>query len=161
MLGGGTIELVKQGLFAIGGAVGTRALTSVALGANNVGWIGIGANGAMAWLLGFIISKVVKGNAGKAVVLGGVIGTLLRIVEENTPVGAYVKQQLAGMGVYGDATFYVPLAETVNQQSRDSGNLAQPGVVQSIAAAAAARSAPAKAGMADGGGRYSSGGRYS
>lgn len=102
--------MVTQAAWTIAGVVGTRAITQAILGSKNTGVVGYAANGAAAILLGQLTAKFLRNPAaGKMVTLGGFVGIVLRIVQEYTPVGSYIKSQLGGLGDYTATTFFVPL----------------------------------------------------
>jgi len=114
--------IVVKAAWAGAGAVGTRLLTQLALGANNTGVLGYLANGAVAFGLGWGVSKFTKDqSAAQMVVIGGFVGILLRAIQDFTPFGTAVTSALSGMGglgdigVYGATTFFVPLQEQPGQ----------------------------------------------
>lgn len=175
---GKTGNLVTSSLGVIGGAVGTRMLTQTILGDKNAGMIGYVANAAVAFGLGFGVSKFAKNaNLGAMVTLGGFVSLALRVLQDNTPLGRYVNLQLSGMGRRGDlgvgmyepTTFFVPL-DTNPPGGVNTARMSLPAAVakESQAAAAAAVAAsrpaasPAMAGVYTGGsaGRFSAKGRY-
>lgn len=104
---GGMGGFVQQGLWAIGGAVGSKLLTQAVLGSANQGFMGYGANLASAFALGTVVKTVLKNqSAGNAVILGGVIQTLLRVLIDKTPFGSRVSN--LGMGDYMAQNFLTP-----------------------------------------------------
>lgn len=103
----GMSGLVTQAAWAIGGAVGSKLLTQAVLGSSNTGWIGYGGNIAAAFALSTATKMVLKNTqAGNAVLLGGVIQTLLRVLIDKTPFGS--KVQNLGMGDYMAQNFLAP-----------------------------------------------------
>lgn len=103
----GMSGFVTQGLWAIGGAAGSKMLTQMVLGSSNTGVMGYGGNLASAFLLGTAVKMVFKNqSAGNAVILGGVIQTLLRVLIDKTPFGSKVSN--LGMGDYMAQNFLTP-----------------------------------------------------
>jgi len=100
-------SLVVQAGWAIGGAVGSKLLTQAVLGASNTGWMGYGGNLAASFVLGAGIKAFMKNeSAGNAVILGGVIQTLLRVLIDKTPFGSRVSN--LGMGDYLAQNYLTP-----------------------------------------------------
>lgn len=174
------VGLAENAGWAILGAVGSRLAVQMALGANNKGAMGYGANLAAAGALYFGVKYGLK-NSGAAdmIALGSAIGLILRAMQDFTPFGQYA--QLSGMGDYAATTFFVPLVPK-NPQDGNSGDMLLPDqVTQTInsqinAKAALMQSANTAAGRGGGqrrlsagvgsvsdgiGGRYSTKGRYS
>jgi hypothetical protein len=113
----GTTGMFKNALSVIGGAVGSRYATQLALGASNTGAIGYLANAIAALALGWAAGKFMKSpQVGAMVTLGGFTGLALRMLSDLTPIGQYVNLSLSGAGKGGDVgiglitdtTFYVP-----------------------------------------------------
>jgi hypothetical protein len=113
----GTTGMFKNALSVIGGAVGSRYATQLALGASNTGAIGYLANAIAALALGWAAGKFMKSpQIGAMVTLGGFTGLALRMLSDLTPIGQYVNLSLSGAGKAGDTgiglitdtTFYVP-----------------------------------------------------
>jgi len=103
----GMSGFLTQGLWAIGGAAGSKMLTQMVLGSSNTGVMGYGGNLAAAFVLGTGVKMVLKNQAaGNAVILGGVIQTLLRVLIDRTPFGAKVSN--LGMGDYMAQNFLTP-----------------------------------------------------
>lgn len=114
---GSTTGMFKNALSVIGGAVGSRYATQLALGASNTGAIGYLANAIAALALGWAAGKFMKSpQVGAMVTLGGFTGLALRMLSDLTPIGQYVNLSLSGAGKAGDTgiglitdtTFYVP-----------------------------------------------------
>ena len=95
---------VVDAIWASGGAVGTRALTQVALGSKNQGAMGYVANGAVAVGLGMLAEKFSGAQSGNMVLVGGLVATLLRIVQEKLMPAGAISTQLSLQGL-GDASF--------------------------------------------------------
>jgi hypothetical protein len=79
--------LVMSILAATGGAVGTRAIPNVLLGAGNSGVMGYGANAITAAALAWIAKKFLGRPAGYAALLGGGVAIALRLAQDYSPVG--------------------------------------------------------------------------
>lgn len=95
--------IIMKAAGVIGGAVATRYLTQMALGGNNTGYVGYLGNAVTAWALSWATKKVLKNNdLGNNVLLGGLVSTVLRIIQDKTPYGQYVTSALSGMGKGGD-----------------------------------------------------------
>ena len=128
--GGGISNFVKQCLWAIGGAVGSKLLTQAVLGTSNAGFIGYGGNLAAAFVLGTGVKTVLKNQAaGNSVILGGVIQTLLRVLIDKTPFGQRV--QNLGMGDYMAQNYLTPQRVV---DGLNSAQLAPPMIPQAAAA---------------------------
>ena len=154
--GGGIVGLFTNALWAIGGAVGTKVITQAVLGASNTGVMGYIGNAVTAFGLSLVVGKFFKNPAaGHAVLTGGVIAIVLRLISDFTPLGSYTSQ--IGLGDYQVSNWVTP------QRYVDALNSAQvevpagwgqgPVVVQS--------NAPPAGGGAGMGGLYSGGGLYS
>lgn len=94
--GYGTVDLVKIGISAAAGGYGTRALTQMLLQANNTGWMGYGANAAVALALGWAANKFLGKDYGVGVIAGGISATAIRIWSEQ--VSQTSPSQLSGLG---------------------------------------------------------------
>lgn len=104
---GGVGSQVQSAAYAIAGAVGSKMLTQAVLGANNTGLVGYAANLGAAFALGTVAGMVTKNrNARNAIILGGVIQTLLRVLIDKTPFGS--RLSLSGMGDYQVTSFVTP-----------------------------------------------------
>lgn len=155
-LGVGSVTgYVTQGLWAIGGMLGTRMGTEAVLGAKNAGIFGYIGNIVAAVLLGQVVGRGMKNQAaGRAVTFGGILGTVARAVTEFTPFGSYVTQafqvqgvgdwQVRGLGEYIQNPSFQPM----QQQNTNWPTQVIPAVIARTAAAAGPR---AMAGM---GSRY-------
>jgi hypothetical protein len=159
--------MIKKSLYVIAGAVGVRSLTQMLLKDKNTGVMGYAANAIGSLVVGWAAGKATKSQDVAAMVtLGGMVGLVLRILQDVTPIGQYVNLQLSGLGRVGDygmgaivpTTFFVPL-----YHAPGGDNIAN---TQLPAAVRAAMAPPASAGMKgmgviSKGGRYTSTGRYS
>lgn len=89
--------MMQTGVFALIGLVLTRQLPQMVLGARNSGIIGYVANFAAAMVSSFTASKVAKKKTGQAVMIGGMLYLVNRIISEQfAPVGKVLS--LAGLG---------------------------------------------------------------
>lgn len=105
--GGGLGNLVTSAAYAIAGAVGSKLLTQAVLGTSNTGIMGYGGNLVAAFALGKGVGMFTKNkNAQNAIILGGVIQTVLRIVIDKTPFGAQLSN--IGMGDYMAQNYLTP-----------------------------------------------------
>jgi hypothetical protein len=96
-------NLLTTATFTLSGAIGTRALTQMLLGAKNEGPVGYAGNAVAAILLGWGVGKFMKNRqAATAVTIGGFVGLTLRLLQDLTPLGKFVNLQLAGVGRRGD-----------------------------------------------------------
>ncbi len=101
--GGGIGKMISQSGYLLAGAVGARSATQLVLGSKNVGVLGYAANLVSGFVLGGIAGKVLKSKpAGQVVIQGAVLGTLLRAVQELSPLGSAVNQSLGVSGLRGD-----------------------------------------------------------
>ncbi len=92
---------VKDGAFALGGAVVTRQLPQLVLKANNAGWKGYGANAVAGIVTALATAHFAGQKAGADVLIGAGIYILNRIATEQfSPVGKWVA--LSGLS-NGDA----------------------------------------------------------
>lgn len=104
---GGVTSMVTSAAYAIAGAVGSKYLTQMVLGASNTGYVGYAANLAAAFVGGKVVGMFTKNKqAENAVILGGVIMTLLRFLSDQTPLGAALSS--AGLSDYEASTFLTP-----------------------------------------------------
>lgn len=102
-IGGVSTGIVYKALGVIGGAIGSKYVTQLALGGNNTGYMGYAGNLVASIALGWAASKVTKNKElGTMVVIGGVAALTLRVLQDMTPLGNYVNLSLAGVGKGGD-----------------------------------------------------------
>jgi hypothetical protein len=80
--GNGPSQLLKIGLGAGAGAVGTRGLTQLVLRTKNEGIPGYVANAVVAVVLGFAGGKFLGQDVGQAMLAGGLAGTVQRIWDD-------------------------------------------------------------------------------
>lgn len=159
--GGGITGLFTNALWLIGGAVGTKVITQAVLGAKNTGVMGYIGNAVTAFGLSLLVGKLLKNpTAGKAVLSGGIVALVLRLLSDYTPLGQYTSA--IGMGDYQVSNWVTP------QRYKDALNSAEveipagwaPTVIQSNAAPGGHGGGMASYG-GPGGGMYTSGGLYS
>ena len=104
---GGVTNLIVSAAYAIGGAVGSKYLTQMVLGASNTGYVGYAANLAAAFIAGKAVGMVTKNKqAENSVILGGVIMTVVRFLSDQTPLGSTLQQY--GLGDYEASTWLSP-----------------------------------------------------
>ena len=104
-----------QAAYMIAGAVGSKLGVQAILGADNVGFLGYGANLAAAFAIGKLIGMFTKDKrAENSAILGGVGQVVLRFLIDQTPAGSKLKA--AGFGDYQAQSFVVPqrLADGLN-----------------------------------------------
>jgi len=102
-LEGVTSGTIGKALGVIGGAIGSKYLTQLALGGNNTRVMGYGGNLIASIALGWAAGKVTKSkDFGVMVTVGGIAALVLRVLQDNTSIGQYVNLSLAGMGKAGD-----------------------------------------------------------
>jgi len=146
------IGALQLGLTALVGLVITRQLPQMVLKDKNKGVIGYASNFVTALLAGFGAGKLGKKHYGEAVMIGGMLYVVNRILQEQfSPVGKVLS--LAGLGDAGAAgslgaieKSYFPLPVVVG---RDGTPVIPEAIIEAtrreIAAAQAARPAPAPA----------------
>ena len=132
------IGAVGSVLISVGGAVGTKLLTQLALGARNTGIVGYVGNGVVGVGLYLIATKLLKSKtAGQAIIAGTTLQMVLRGITDFTPFGSVVKN--LGMGDYQASSFLTPQAYV---DPRKSAEIALPAGLRNQIAAAVAASAP-------------------
>lgn len=99
--------LAQTALFTVAGAVGTKYLTQAVLQSSNTGAMGYFGNAVAAFALSWGINMFTKNKAmAHAVLAGGFVQIVLRLITDYTPFGQYTANigmgdwQCAGMGVY-------------------------------------------------------------
>jgi hypothetical protein len=91
--------LVTTAVFTVAGAVGTQQLTQVVLQANNTGVMGYFGNLVAAFLLSWGVKAFMKNDRAAAAVLsGGFVEIVLRLIADYTPFGQFTSN--LGMGDY-------------------------------------------------------------
>ena len=113
---GGVSNLIVSAAYAIGGAVGSKYLTQMVLGASNVGYVGYAANIAAAFVAGKAVGMFTKNKqAENSVILGGVIMAVIRFLSDQTPLGTTLQQY--GLGDYEASTWLTPARYVNGAQS--------------------------------------------
>ena len=94
-------------VFVIAGALGSKLLAQMVLGANNTGAIGYAANAIAGGVLWFLAEKVMHNkDAANGIIAGTAVQIILRLINDYTPFGSYVSQ--LGMGDYQAQAFVTP-----------------------------------------------------
>lgn len=104
-----TSSLMK-GVYVVGGAVGSRWLTQVVLGTGNSGIMGYAGNAVATLALGWAGAKFLGRGSGPWIVAGGAAGLILRVIQDQTPLGKYFNLSGidSGMGAIIPANFTMP-----------------------------------------------------
>ncbi len=112
---GNLTGLVTSAVYTIAGAVGSKYLTQMVLTTSNTGIMGYVGNIVAAFALGFAAKMVPPlRNAAPAIIAGGFVQLVLRLINDYTPYGSYVSQlgmgdaSCAGLGVYQPQNFLTP-----------------------------------------------------
>lgn len=91
--------LVTSAVFTIAGAVGTKYITQMVLSTSNTGVMGYFGNLVSAFLLSWGVKEFMKNDTAAAAVLaGGFVQVVLRLIADYTPFGQYTAN--LGMGDY-------------------------------------------------------------
>ena len=119
----GANELIKLGLGAAGGAIGTRYLTQAVLGDSNTGIMGYGANLAAAIGLAYAAAKFAGADIAKGVAAGGISALIMRLWSEKVAgtspaaLSGYLGDlefSSDGLGAYISSGFPVPTVSATN-----------------------------------------------
>ena len=98
-MGEGWGATFTEGLFVLGGLLGSKYFTQLVLGASNTGVLGYGGNLVAGGLLSWGVNSFLKNRKGaQAVFVGSVIEVIIRLLNDYTPYGSYVKE--LGVGDY-------------------------------------------------------------
>lgn len=109
--------LVSSAVFVIAGAVGSKYATQMALGASNNGVMGYFGNLVAAFILSWGVKSFMKNEKAAAAVLsGGIVQVVLRLINDYTPFGQYTANigmgdtgcAGMGMGAYMPQNFLTP-----------------------------------------------------
>lgn len=104
---GNITELATGAVFTVAGAVGTQQFTQMVLGSSNTGVMGYFGNLVTAFLLSWGVKAFMKNDrAATAVLAGGFVEIVLRIIADYTPFGSITAN--LGMGDYLAQNFLVP-----------------------------------------------------
>lgn len=152
-------SLVTDGLFVVGGLVGSRLLTQMVLGTNNIGVMGYVGNAAAGAALATVAHMMTKNpRVTGAIVTGTAAGIVARLLQDYTPLGTYLTQagfgDYAGGGAHG-VGLYLPSNAVVPQRYVDAANSAQVQIPAGWAPTTVVQSSGAAVGVAglyDGGG---------
>ena len=99
--------LATTAVFTIAGAVGTQQLTQMVLTTSNTGVTGYFGNLVAAFLLSWGVKAFMKNDkAASAVLSGGFVEIVLRLIADYTPFGQYTSS--LGMGDYLAQNFLTP-----------------------------------------------------
>lgn len=99
--------LATIGLGTVGGALGSKLLTQMALGTKNEGVLGYAGNAVVGAGLWWATLKVSKNRTLSNAILGGTAAQIvLRLINDYTPFGMYVAN--LGMGDYQAQAFVTP-----------------------------------------------------
>lgn len=128
--------IAQTAVFTIAGAVGSKYLTQAVLQDSNVGAMGYFGNAVAAFALSWGVNAFLKNRAmAGAILAGGAVQIVLRLIADFTPFGQYTKDigmgdwQCAGMGVYTKQNAPLPYrmvdglnsAQIANYQNYGSG----------------------------------------
>jgi hypothetical protein len=134
-------NLITQALGVAGGAIGSKFLTQMVLGASNTSFMGYLGNAVATGVLAYATKLATKSQElAAAVLVGGATQLLLRIVTDLTPFGSIVAG--TGLGDYQISNFWnpqrlnSPRTASFNQNWLGAG--ASPAVVTSTSPVAAA-----------------------
>jgi hypothetical protein len=91
--------LATTAVFTIAGAVGAKYLTQMVLTTSNTGVMGYIGNLVAAFILSYGTKAFMKNDkAASAVLAGGIVQVVLRLIADYTPFGSYTSS--LGMGDY-------------------------------------------------------------
>lgn len=106
-MGGSVTSLIASAAYAIGGAVGSQYATQALLGPSNTGVVGYGSQLGIGVIGGQFLGKMMKNrNAGNMISIGAAISVVIRILKDQTPLGATLSQY--GLGDYEASTWLSP-----------------------------------------------------
>lgn len=104
---GGMSDLVINSMFVIAGALGSKLIAQMVLGANNTGVMGYGVSLLAGTALWFATDKLLKNRAASTGIISGtIVQLIIRLLNDYTPFGTYVAQ--LGMGDYQAQAFLTP-----------------------------------------------------
>lgn len=99
--------LVTSAVFTIAGAVGTKYITQMVLTTSNTGVMGYFGNLVSAFLLSWGVKSFMRNDRAAAAVLsGGIVQIVLRLIADYTPFGQYTAN--LGMGDYLTQFYVTP-----------------------------------------------------
>jgi hypothetical protein len=158
----GLIGGLEKGAYIAGGAVLSRWLTQMVLGSGNTGFMGYAGNALAGGLLSFGFDAVRRGS-GEYVFYGTMAGIVMRVIQDNTPLGKYFNLSGvdSGMGAIIPANYAAPAIYTGQNAMVRVPNGWGPGAMPAAPAVpASAAGAVVRGGMGApvGRGLYSTGG---
>lgn len=104
---GGMTDHIQSAVFTIAGAVGSKYLTQMVLTTSNTGVMGYIGNLVSAFVLSWGVKAFMKNEKAAAAVLsGGFVQIVLRLIADYTPFGQYTAN--LGMGDYLAQNWLVP-----------------------------------------------------
>ena len=119
---GRVTEYIKAGAAVVGGAVGSKVATQLALGAKNTSWMGYIGNLVATGLLGWGAHVAFKDKlVSQMVIAGGIAQVIVRVIGDQTPYGSYLSG--AGVGDYQASAFLTPQRML---DARNNASLQQP-----------------------------------
>lgn len=100
-------DLFQAGIWGTVGAVGSKLLTQIILGASNTGVMGYVGNVVAGVALGLVADKGLKSKqAAFSIYVGTAIQLVIRAINDFTPYGQYAA--LSGVGDYQISNFVTP-----------------------------------------------------
>ncbi len=148
-LGGDVISV----LYMIGGGVGSKMITQVALGTSNTGIIGYLANLAAGGILAWGVKSFMhNASAARDVFKGAVLQVVLRAISDYTPFGQYTSQ--LGMGDYLASNWVTPQRYVDGLNSAQVQIPAGWGAPAVVVASSGVNASAMGAGNGDGSGMY-------
>lgn len=104
---GDIVGLASSAVYTIAGALGSKYLTQMALSSSNTGVMGYFGNFVSAFLLSWGVKAFMKNEkAATAVLSGGILQIVLRLINDYTPYGQYTSS--LGMGDYMTQFYVTP-----------------------------------------------------
>jgi hypothetical protein len=159
----GLIGGLEKGAYIAGGAVGSRFLTQLVLGTGNTGFLGYAGNAVAGGLISALGEQLRRGS-GEFLMYGTFAGIVLRIIQDQTPLGKYFNLSGvdSGMGAIIPQNLPMPSIYTGHNAMVRVPTGWGPGAVPAVGAAtpAAAAGQVVRGGMGApvGRGLYSTGG---
>jgi hypothetical protein len=138
-LGAGWGQTFMEGSAVLAGILGSKYLAQMVLGTSNASFVGYAANLAVGGIGGWAAGSLLKKpKLGQSFFVGSVIEVIVRVLEDYTPVGAFI--QSVGVGDYFASNFVTP------QHYVNPLNSAQVGIPAGWAPTTVIQSASAPAG---------------
>lgn len=140
-------DIAINATFVIVGALGSKYLTQMVLGSNNVGLIGYAGNAIAGGILWFVAERFMRNKqAANGIVSGTAVQIILRLINDYTPFGQYLSN--LGMGDYQAQAFATP---QVLVDPYNNATISPPAWFPAVAAAPAAVAASSGVGDLYGG----------